>query len=243
MINNYRTTRMPVPFTPFGSTGLLEKRVRLYTQLSLIGVVGKNSAYNHYPDSDLFLDDLAASHHNHARDPGASAITLAQSATTNWSRSRALPDALALTDHAHAYLLGLGGGGGGSGDPDLSKHTALFDDTAVTGQPVRVTGNNTVGLANADVITTSNAVGLVLTGATSGNSGEYLTEGSVDLADWTLVIGATSLVPGSDYYLSDAAPGLLSDTAPVTRGSCVVHIGTALSTTKMDIEINVDILL
>jgi hypothetical protein len=146
-----------------------------------------------------------------------------------------------LTDHAHAYLLGLGGGGGG--DPDLSQHTVTFDSTMVSGQPVYVSGNNSVDAALADNVTTSEVVGLVLTGASSGNSGVILTEGSITKADWTAVVGSASLTPAATYYLSDTTAGALTVTAPTLRGRYVVRVGKALSTTVMDIEIAVDLLL
>lgn len=239
MNNLFRATRNPVPFVPFSSqVGLLEKRVQMYTQLSLVDAVSKLGAYNHYPDSDLFLVDLTSAHNNHASDPGTVTLTLAQNAITHWSRPRALPDVLALTDHAHAYLLGLGGG-----NPDLSQHTVTFDSTMVSGQPVYVSGNGTVDAALADNVTTSEVVGLVLVGASSGNQGVILTEGSVTKADWTAVTGSASLVPATTYYLSDASAGTLTGTAPVTRGNYVVRVGKALSTTVMDIEIAADLLL
>lgn len=243
MINHYPTTRMPVPFTPYGrGAGLIERRVRLYTQINLTEVVGLIGDYNHYVDDDIWLDDAATAHDNHASDPGVSAITLTQSAGFNWSRSRALSEALTLSDYAHAYLLGLGGGGSG-GDPDLSKHTVTFDSTMVTGQPVYVSGNNSVDAAIANDIVMSEVVGLVLTGATAGNQGVILTEGSVTNLDWTPVAGSASLTPAATYYLSDTTAGILTSAAPTLRGRYVVRVGKALSTTVMDIEIAVDLLL
>lgn len=242
MNNLFRTFLMPQAMVPTsGLTGLLEKRVSLYTPLILGDAVSFIGDFNHSADSDLDLVDVVASHNNHASDPGSVALSLTQNATFNWSRSRGILDVLALSDHAHAYLLGLGGGGGG--DPDLSKHTATFDSTMVVGQPIYVSGNNTVDLAKADNVTTAEAVGLVLTGATAGDDGEWIAEGSVVKLDWTAITGSAALTPGSTYYLSEITAGMLSASAPTTRGNYVVRVGKALSTTKIDIEIAVDLLL
>jgi len=82
----------------------------------------------------------------------------------------------------------------------------------------------------------------VLVGASSGDTGTYITEGSVTKLDWTDVVGVTSLTPGATYYL-DTNAGKLTTVAPDGRGSFIVRVGKALSTTKIDIEIAVDILL
>jgi hypothetical protein len=145
-----------------------------------------------------------------------------------------------LTQYVHIHLLGWGGSGG---DPDLSKHSAVFDVTMVPGQPVRVTGDDTVNTANAATPTGAEAIGVVLTGATTGNTGVYLTNGNVTNLDWTAVAGSANLTPGSIYYLSDSTAGMITDTAPVTSGSSIVRIGTALSTTKLGLEIGLVILI
>ena len=242
MTTFFRAFRTSPVLTPqVGQAGLLVKRAGVVSHMSLADSAAFIGDFNHTAEDDLYLDDVAASHNNHASDPGGVTLSLTQNAGFNWSRSRGILDVLALSDSAHVYLLGMGGGGGG--DPDLSKHSATFDSTMVAGQPVYVSGSNHVDKAQADNITTSEAVGLVLTGATAGNAGEWIAEGSIVKLDWTAVTGSVSLTSGSTYYLSETTAGLLSESAPTTRGNYVVRVGKALSTTKMDIEIAVDLLL
>lgn len=242
MTTFFRAFRSSSVLTPQqGQAGLLVKRAEVTSHMSLTHSVGFIGDFNHSVENEIDLVDVAASHNNHASDPGSVNLSLTQNATFNWERSRGILDALALSDYVHVYLLGMGGGGGG--DPDLSKHSATFDSTMVPGQPVYVSGSNSVDKAKADNITTAEAVGLVLTGATAGNTGIWIAEGSVTKLDWTTVTGTALLTPGSTYYLSETDAGQLSDTSPTTRGNYVVRVGKALSTTKMDIEIAVDLLL
>jgi hypothetical protein len=51
------------------------------------------------------------------------------------------------------------------------------------------------------------------------------------------VTGSANLTPGSTYYLS-VNSGELTTTAPSADGDTVVRVGTAVSESKMDIEVN-----
>ena len=65
----------------------------------------------------------------------------------------------------------------------------------------------------------------------SGNTGEYVTEGSIERVDWTAVTGTALLTPGAVYYLGLTA-GTLTSTAPTTTGQHVVAVARAVSSTK-----------
>lgn len=120
---------------------------------------------------------------------------------------------------------------------------ALFTSDTKKGMAVYVDGHETCDLAQADAIGTTKAVGLATTDVAIGTFGQYQTEGTITLADWTPVTGAAALTPGAYYYLSEAVAGQLTSTAPTTDTQFVVAIARALSTTKLDVEISQPILL
>ena len=72
------------------------------------------------------------------------------------------------------------------------------------------------------------AVNVVLGGILSGST-----------AQWGAIITGTpaGLTFNADYWLDPATPGFITATAPSTVGQYVVHLGKALSTTEMAIQI------
>ncbi len=129
---------------------------------------------------------------------------------------------------------------GSFGGAGVSPLEAIFDSNASPGQPVYVVSNNHVDLA---INTTQPyVIGLTLEAVTAGNTGQYITEGTVTLVDWTTVTGTTLLTPGAVYYL-DSTAGMLTLTPTTTIGQHVVAVARAASTTELDIEIAEPILL
>lgn len=124
--------------------------------------------------------------------------------------------------------------------PDV---TATFTSTTAKGMAVYVDGANTVDLAQADAEATALVIGLAVEAITAGGTGDYLTEGQIEQSDWTAVTGSATLSPGATYYLSTSVAGGLTTTPPTADGDIVVRVGTALSTTEMDIEIAQPVLL
>lgn len=96
-------------------------------------------------------------------------------------------------------------------------------------------------LADANRYDTSVCVGLALTSATGGNVCSYSIDGQLSLADWTAVAGTALLQPGKRYFLDPAAPGRLTVHCPARRGVYAAPVGTAISQTLLDIEINLPI--
>ena len=107
------------------------------------------------------------------------------------------------------------------------------------GQPVYIQGANTVDLALADAKATSGVIGLVLDASIDSSVvGTILTDGILTSTDWTEVVGEATLTPGSVYFLSDVTAGTLTTTAPTTTGSFVTRVGTAISTTTLEVTIS-----
>ena len=107
------------------------------------------------------------------------------------------------------------------------------------GQPVYIQGANTVDLALADAKATSGVIGLVSDASIDSSAvGTILTDGILTSTDWTAVVGAATLTVGSVYFLSDVDAGMLTTTAPTTTGSFVTRVGTAISTTTLEVTIS-----
>ncbi|MDL2342436.1 MAG: hypothetical protein QFB87_05160 [Patescibacteria group bacterium] len=63
-------------------------------------------------------------------------------------------------------------------------------------------------------------------------------------AQWDAVAGTTGgLVFNTVYFLDPTTPGKITATPPTTVGQCVVTIGTAISTTELELQITQPILL
>ena len=107
------------------------------------------------------------------------------------------------------------------------------------GQPVYIIAADTVDLALADAKATSGVIGLVLDDTIASSAiGTILTDGILTSTDWTAAVGAATLTAGSVYFLSDTTVGTLTTTAPTTAGSFLTRVGTAISTTTLEVTIN-----
>ena len=107
------------------------------------------------------------------------------------------------------------------------------------GQPVCIQGANMVDLALADAKATSGVIGLVSDASIDSSAiGTILTDGILTSTDWMAVVGAATLTVGSVYFLSDVDAGTLTTTAPTTTGSFVTRVGTAISTTTLEVTIS-----
>lgn len=127
----------------------------------------------------------------------------------------------------------------------VASSNQLFSATnqnggAITiGQPVYIAAADTVDLALADAQATSGVIGLVLDASiASAAIGTIVTDGILTSADWTSVVGAATLTVGSVYFLSDTVAGTLTTTATTTTGSFVTRVGTAISTTTLEVTIS-----
>lgn len=109
----------------------------------------------------------------------------------------------------------------------------------VVGNIVYITGVN-AQLAQADAQSTIRVAGIVVTGAAAANPVDIQTEGIVTLStgEWDAVAGTTGgLTPGATLFLSAAAAGEGTETAPTVAGEFVLRVGHALSATELEIDI------
>ncbi len=109
------------------------------------------------------------------------------------------------------------------------------------GQPVYAkTTADQVDLARANASGTKNVLGLVAdTTIASSAAGVIQTDGvlTATTGQWDTVTGQTGgLTIGSEYWLSGAAAGGLTSSVPGS-GNYLVRVGTAVSTTEMEISI------
>ena len=119
-----------------------------------------------------------------------------------------------------------------------SPETSLVaGEDLLAGSIVYVDSSGQFLKAQADAVPQAFAYGMLQTSALSGLTAGALTDGVVDLADWTAIAGAAALVPGTNYFLDALLPGRMSTSAPSTgTAHLVTFVGTALSTTKFHFE-------
>lgn len=230
--SNTRTPMQPMN----GSVGLLEKRVLATSGLGLSDSAAFLGEFSRPAQNTLTLNSVAEWHNNHANDPASQNLAISDFTTFNMDRERSVENTLSLSDFVHAALDGYVPPGGGGGDPDLSKYELTANQTVVAGQPVYISDGSTINLANADTPSTAIVLGLVSIGATATNTATVLSEGSINLSDWTAIVGTTNLIPGSVYYLS-TTDGQMTVTPPTSNSDAVVRLGIALTTNTIDIEV------
>jgi hypothetical protein len=113
--------------------------------------------------------------------------------------------------------------------------------------PVYISSNNTVDKGKADNSGTKKIIGLVNQASiASGASGLIKIMGTftATTGQWDAVAGTTGgLTANTKYYLSAGTAGLLTATPPSVVGQYVIAVGTAISTTELNINIELSILL
>jgi hypothetical protein len=113
--------------------------------------------------------------------------------------------------------------------------------------PVYASANGSVDKAQADAAATSKVMGLMRdTSVAAGDSGYIQTDGivSATTGQWDAVAGTTGgLVANTSYWLDPTTAGKITATAPTTAAQYVVHIGVALSTTELLLDVHAAILL
>jgi len=123
---------------------------------------------------------------------------------------------------------------GEDGTPGNPPIAAEADVDIEPGQPVYVKPNTHVDLASAATQAPARLAGLAVTSAIATVSVDFITDGHLELDDWTDVIGTAELTPGATYFLSSTA-GRLTTTPPST--GFIVVAGKALTTQTFHINI------
>lgn len=80
------------------------------------------------------------------------------------------------------------------------------------------------------------AVGIIPTARMVSEVGIVQTDGTLELNDWTAIVGTPTLAANASYYLS-TTPGQLTTTIPLGAGRIVQAIGKAVTPTTLDISI------
>jgi len=116
---------------------------------------------------------------------------------------------------------------GGSGE----SIPATADVVMGKGQVVFASGDERVDLAQADALATSVPVGVTTEAAGENEIIHYVSSGVVTNDAW-------SLTAGNVYFLSSTVAGEITDTAPSNPGEYVIIVGTAISPTRLLVEIH-----
>ncbi|MBT9167744.1 MAG: hypothetical protein DDT19_01084 [Syntrophomonadaceae bacterium] len=117
-------------------------------------------------------------------------------------------------------------------------------DAITIGTPVHISSASRVRRAIANAPVTAEVIGLVRSASIPSNgTGSIQLDGVLSMANWTSIIGAVTLIAGTEYYLSPTTAGRLTATPPTATGQFLVFVGRAISATDMDINIEKRILL
>lgn len=125
--------------------------------------------------------------------------------------------------------------------PSLRNKTNNSGGALVFGTPVYVDGANTVDAAQANALSTSKVLGLVAEASIADTDpGAIQTDGFIEgtTGQWDAVTGDVGgLTPGATYWLDPDTAGMITTTAPTSTGDVVAPLGTACSTTELEIEV------
>lgn len=125
---------------------------------------------------------------------------------------------------------------------DITTATNANASAIVIGTPVYATTTaGSVDKSRANASGTKSVLGLVAdTSIASAGSGSIQTDGvlTATTTQWDAVTGQTGgLTPGSEYWLDAATAGKLTTSVP-GAGNYLTLVGTALSTTAMEISVS-----
>ena len=220
--------------TPFiadsgSDAGLIEKRLNAASYVGLSAQASFVAFWDRETDDEILLNSDVEHHKNNAKDPATDTLNISVSASSVWNFNRNITHNVVVSDHVHVAREGT--------EIAPTGYNLTANETINIGQPVYISSENTVNLADADTLNTSHVLGLASSDASANQSATVLSDGSVERSDWASVIGTANLTPGVVYYLSTTA-GELTETPPAGSGDTVVSCGIAITTTKLDIEIN-----
>lgn len=119
---------------------------------------------------------------------------------------------------------------GGAPPPQPNTLTAVVTGAVGPGTPVYPVADGSIGPARGNSATTAYAVGLALKAGANGERTPYRYAGPVTLTseEWTAVLNTgTELIPGSPYYVSQSAPGVLTATKPGSGLICLVGVASS----------------
>lgn len=113
---------------------------------------------------------------------------------------------------------------------------SIAGETLYTGQPVYVNQSNArLYRARAAFEVTSRVCGFCKTDVTLGDSVGIAPAGRMELSDWSIPLGGTSLlIPGATYYLGGVS-GQITVNYPAI--GFTMQVGVAVTTTILDIDI------
>lgn len=115
------------------------------------------------------------------------------------------------------------------------------------GMPVYAFSGTQVKRGQANAKATAKVVGLVYDATVAAGAAGSVAQGGIltgTAAQWDAVAGTTGgLAFGTYYFLDPATPGKITATPPITAGQVNVCIGSALSATELEVDIELPILL
>lgn len=137
------------------------------------------------------------------------------------------------TDGAGNLSFSSASGGGTSDYTTTNKDSVSIQ----AGQAVAAFNSSGIGVVRGNATNDQvQCVGLAIALAAANAAITIQTNGLLTLADWTNVIGSTTLTTKTKYWL-DVTAGKLTATPPSTVGNIVQLIGEAVTDTTLSIDI------
>jgi len=132
--------------------------------------------------------------------------------------------------------------------PSLRTATNGESATALPfGTPVYASSGTAVKRGQANAKATSKIIGLTYEASIAAGANGSVAQGGIltgTTAQWDAVAGTTGGLAFGTYYFLDATnPGKLTATPPTTPGLVNVCVGSALSSTEMEVDVELPILL
>ena len=149
-------------------------------------------------------------------------LSFIQTLAHNKLRPLSASSAMALTDDPMVS-------GGHTGL--VTIHNATGDGLLYAGQPIYVKPDGHLGLSASDLTATEAGVaGIMYTDGGGIVNGEalFISDGELELDDWTTASGNSTLTPGAPYYLS-TTEGVMSISPPIGDLNYIVKVGRAIS--------------
>ena len=132
--------------------------------------------------------------------------------------------------------------------PSIRSVTNGEASAAITiGMPIYASAADTVKRAQANGKATSRLAGVGYDSTIASSGVGNIAQSGVLIAttgQWDAVANtAGGLIFNTVYFVDPATPGKITSTPPTTVGQCVVVVGTAISSTELELQIGQPILL
>jgi len=116
---------------------------------------------------------------------------------------------------------------------NIAKEDILIGQPLILKSGIRLAGTHSypeiIGISIVDCKITTNCI--------------YITQGRLELEDWTNIVNSVKLLPGACYFLSMQEKGKLTTVAPDANGDTVIQVGRAHSEEILSVNLEYPVYL